>query len=76
MCDWDYKDKAVAWNVAAALPLYYSRVPQVAVGAVAVVRSKSGMILLNVDMFKVFGCVKIRRFLCASQNNIYICSLS
>lgn len=44
----------MAWNVAAALlfrPFYYSRVPQMAVDAAAVVRSKSGMILLNVDMF-------------------------
>lgn len=60
-----------------AIPsFHHSRVPQVAVGAVAIVWGRGGMILLNVDMFKVFDCVKIRRFLCASQNNIYICSLS
>lgn len=42
-CDRDYKDKEVAWNVVAALlfrPFCCSRVPQVAVGAAAVVRSK------------------------------------
>lgn len=78
-CVWEYKDEEGGMECScgfAVSPLFYSRVLQVAVGAAAVVRSKSGMILLNVDMFEVFGCVKIRRFLCASQNNVYICSLS
>ena len=72
------KLKRVVWNVTAALLFRPFITPVFRKWRLLLLRMFGAEVEwdANVDMFKVFDCVKIRRFLCASQNNIYICSLS